>query len=91
MITKVELENYHIRLEYYKSLKINDIKLEDLKDINEIHIDTSLPVIERILSFMVQIGNPYLFKVGDTPVKVSFSKNGPTIQNILESFYIKKT
>lgn len=78
-------------LEYYKSLKIEDVKLEDLKDINEVSIDPELPVIERILSFMVQIRNPYLFKVGDTPVKVGFSNNGPTLQKSLEIFFTKNT
>lgn len=78
-------------LEYYKSLKIEDAKLEDLKDLSDVHINPDLPVIERILSFMVQIGNPYLFKVGDTPVKVRFSKNGPTLQKSLEIFFTKNT
>ncbi|MDE7167881.1 MAG: hypothetical protein K2O28_03415 [Clostridia bacterium] len=71
-------------------MNINDAKLEELKDITDVHIDPNLLVLERILSFMVQIGNPYLFKVGDTPVKVGFSKKGPTLQNILESFYTMK-
>ena len=76
-------------LEYYKSLSIDDVKLEDLKDLNDVHINTELPVIERILSFIVQIKNPYLFKVGDTPVKVEFSDDGPTLQKCLEIFFTK--
>lgn len=78
-------------LEYYKSLKIEDVKLEDLKDISEVKINSDLPVIERILSFMVQIGNPYLFKVGNVPVKVGFSQNGPTLQKSLEIFFTKNS
>lgn len=78
-------------LDYYKSQKISDVNKEDLKDITSIRIDPQKPVIERILSFMVQIGNPYLFKVGDVPVKVSFNNNGPTLQRSLELFFTKNS
>ena len=71
-------------------MDIGDVKLEDLVDIRTVHIDTSKPVLERILSFMVQIKNPYLFKVGDTPVKVEFDDDGPSLQKLLETFFIKK-
>ncbi len=64
MITEEMIEKWQNKLEYYKSLKIEDAKLEELKDLRDVKIDTSLPVIERILSFMIQIENPYLFKVG---------------------------
>ena len=57
-------------LEFYKSADIKDAKLEDLKDIRDVHIDTTKPVHERVFSFWTQIGNPYLFKVGDVKVKV---------------------
>lgn len=77
------------KLEYYKSLDISDVKVEDLVDIRTVHIDTSRPVLERILSFMVQIRNPYLFKVGDTPVKVEFNEEGPSLQKCLELFFTK--
>lgn len=73
----------------YKSLDIKDVKLEDLKDIRDVHIDTTKPVHERVLSFWAQIGNPYLFKVGDTKVKVEFNDNGPSLQELLEAFFIK--
>ena len=82
-------ESLSKRLEYLKSLDIGDVKLEDLVDIRTVHIDTSRPVHERILSFMVQIKNPYLFKVGDTPVKVEFNENGPSLQEALEAFFIR--
>lgn len=78
-------------LDYYKSQKISDVKIEDLKDITSIRVDTQKPVVERILSFMVQIGNPYLFKVGDIPVKVSFNNKGPTLQRSLELFFTKNS
>ena len=46
---------------------------EELVDIRDIHIDTSLPQSERIRSFIKQVKNPYHFKVGKVTVKVSYS------------------
>ena len=83
-------ENLSKQLECLKSLDIGDVKLEDLVDIRNVHIDTSKPVLERILSFMAQIKNPYLFKVGDTPVKVEFNDDGPSLQEALEQFILNQ-
>ena len=89
MITKQKIENLKHKLEYYKSLDIKDIKLEKLKDIRDVKIDATKPVIERICSFLVQMdGNPYIFKVGDTPVKVSFKKEGPSLQKCLVNMIV---
>ena len=89
MITKEKVENLKHKLEYYKSLDIKDVKLEELKDIRDIHIDTTKQVIERILSFIIQMdGNPYIFKVSDTPVKVSFKKEGPSLQKCLVNMIV---
>lgn len=88
MITKEEFENLKQKLEYYKSLDIKDVKLEELKDIRDVKIDTTKPVLERIMSFLIQMeGNPYIFKVGDTPVKVSFNEDGPSLQQCLVNMF----
>lgn len=77
MITKLNLE-------LLKQKNICDADIEDLKDITYVVIDRSKSIAERIASFLEQIGNPYLFKVGNTPVKVSFSPNALTFQKSLE-------
>lgn len=89
MHTKEEIKDLKQKLDYYKSLDIKDVKLEDLKDIRDIKIDTTKHVLERILSFLVQMdGNPYIFKVGDTPVKVSFNEDGPSLQECLVNMFV---
>lgn len=59
---------------------------DDLVDISAIKIDTDKPVIDRIKTFLNEVKNPYLFKVGNVPVKISFAENAPTIQSSLENF-----
>lgn len=60
-----------------KNMHLKDLENADiaaLKDISNIKIDDGKPVIQRLLTFIEQTDSPYLFKVGNTPVKVVFAK-----------------
>ena len=57
--------------------------LESLVDIRDVKIDRSKPVEERMKSYVEQIKNPYLFKVGNTIVRVSYAN---TQANINDNF-----
>ena len=45
---------------------------EMVTDLREVQIDASKPIPERVDSFLTQVSNPYLFKVGDVTVKVNY-------------------
>ncbi len=53
--------------------------ISELVDIREITIDTSLPVEERVKSYIQQIKDPYCFRVGDVKVRVSYSDTDRTL------------
>ena len=53
--------------------------LDSLVDIRDVKIDRTLPVEERMKSYVEQIKNPYLFKVGNTVVRVSYANTQATI------------
>ena len=55
--------------------------LESLVDIRDVKIDRSKPVEERMKSYVEQIKNPYLFKVGNTIVRVSYANTQATIND----------
>ena len=55
--------------------------LNSLVDIRQVKIDRTLPVEERMKSYVEQIRNPYLFKVGDTVVRVSYANTQATIND----------
>ena len=55
--------------------------LESLVDIRDVKIDRSKPVEERMMSYVEQIKNPYLFKVGNTIVRVSYANTQATIND----------
>lgn len=55
--------------------------LESLVDIRDVKIDRSKSVEERMKSYVEQIKNPYLFKVGNTIVRVSYANTQATIND----------
>ena len=62
--------------------------LDELVDIRDVKIDRALPVEDRIISYVQQIKNPYMFKVGDIVVKVSYTKDGPSLQELVEQMLL---
>ena len=55
--------------------------LDSLVDIRDVKIDRSQPVEERMKSYVERIKNPYLFKVGNTVVRVSYANTKATIND----------
>ena len=55
--------------------------LATLVDIRDVKIDRSQPVEDRMKSYVEQIKNPYMFKVGNTIVRVSYSNTQSTIKD----------
>ncbi len=55
-----------------KTAAIADYSKDSLVDLHDVKIDAGKPVPEKMNDYFKQIKNPYLFKVGDVRVKVSF-------------------
>ena len=55
--------------------------LGSLVDIRDVKIDRSMSVEERMKSYVEQIKNPYMFKVGSTVVRVSYANTQATIND----------
>ena len=60
-----------------------------LVDISTVQIDQSKPKEVRMGEFLRQIKNPYLFKVGDVIVKISFRESGVTLQKAIENLIME--
>lgn len=63
--------------------------MEQLTDITQIPVDAAQPAYRRIDRFVSQVGNPYAFRVGDTPVRVTFAQGGPPLSARLEEAAIR--
>ena len=55
--------------------------LDSLVDIRDVKIDRSMSVEDRMKSYVEQIKNPYMFKVGNTVVRVSYANPQATIND----------
>ncbi len=71
-------------LETLKNTDIRTVDKASLVDLDTVIIDDTLPVPERIASFLTQIKNPYCFRIGDVAIKVNYKENGPTFQQNFE-------
>ena len=58
-------------------MKLEDINPDDVDELSSIKIDRRKSSNERILDFLTQVKNPYIFKVNGKLVRMSFSENGP--------------
>ena len=58
-----------------------DKSIDELVDIRDVKLDSSLGQAERIQSFLQQITNPYCFRVGDVVVNVAYTEGGPTLND----------
>ena len=47
-----------------------DKSIDELVDIRDVKLDSSLGQAERIQSFLQQIKNPYCFRVGSNPKRL---------------------
>ena len=79
--------NRQTKMNCLKNIDIEQCEADRLVDLRSVFIDKSLPVPERMCSFVKQIKNPYLFKVDDITVKVEFS-SGKSLEDSLITFLL---
>ena len=79
--------NRQTEMNCLKNADIKQCEPDQLVDLRSVVIDKSLPVPERMRSFVKQAKNPYLFNVDGTTVKVEFS-SGKSFEDTLLSFLL---
>ena len=78
--------NAMMTVEEMKAVDIRTVDRDTLVDICDVKIDRSLPLEERVRSFVEQIKNPYCFRCGDAIVKTSFLDTDVTLEDCVESY-----
>ena len=69
-----------------KNLDIRTIRPDTLEHIENVKINTDLPVEERMMEFVRQIKNPYFLRCGKLIVQVAYSDTDKTINDCLKEF-----
>ena len=85
MKDKYNIKELEEKINKCKKMKLEDINPDDVDDISSIKIDKRKSSNERILDFLRKTKNPYIFKVNNTLVRISFSNNDRTADNCLTS------
>ena len=64
-------------------MKLEDVTLDDVDEINSIKMDRRKSSNERILDFIMKVKNTYIFKVNGKLVKIRFSDTDKTAEGCL--------
>ncbi|MBP3920706.1 MAG: hypothetical protein J6D28_03985 [Bacilli bacterium] len=88
---KYNIEKLREKLERCKNISFNDISLDDVDDISTIKISKKKNEYEKILDFIENTKNPYIFKSNDKFIKIEFSNNDrkaeECLTNVLKDLY----
>jgi hypothetical protein len=69
------------------NIYIGGYGIAGLIDIQDVDVNQNLPVEERIIEFIKQIKNPYLFKYGNTVIRVNFSKTNISFEDRVKNYF----
>ena len=75
------------QLQKMRDLDITKIDREDLADIRDVKIDSSLPEDEKLERYINEIVNPFCFRYGDTPVKIRFVSESRALKKSLSDYF----
>lgn len=75
------------QLTKFENMATECIDKNTLSDISDLKINGKTSA-HRLESFVSQIGNPYCFRVGNTPVRISFHNDRKPLESILRQYFI---
>ena len=90
------MEKYNIKeleekIKRCKYIKVNETNIDDVDELNRIKISRKKSKEEKILDFIGETKNPYIFKVNGKLVKLEFTDNGTNaetaIMNVIKRLY----
>ena len=74
-------------LEKMSHIEIEDMSPDLLRDILEVEMKGET-ASQRLESYIAQVGNPYCFRVGNTPVRISFKLCDETLEKKIKSYFL---
>lgn len=76
-----------LQLQKMSEVDITKISRYTLAEISRVQIDNALPAAQKLESYIEQVGNPYCFRCGDTPVKIRFVTKNRTLKEALYTYF----
>ena len=75
-------------LENLSKESVAEIGSDTLADLLDVTIEGETPA-QRLESYLAQVGDPYLFRVGNTPVRLLFHDEEKPLSIKLKSYFMK--
>ena len=82
---KYDVKKLREKLERCKNVSFDDITLDDVDDISTVKISKKQNEYEKILDFIENTKNPYIFKCNVKFVKIEFSDSNLTASECLSN------
>lgn len=82
-MSNIDFELLEMKLNKCKNMRLEDVDINTVDDLEDIKINRKKPSSERIIDFITNCANPYIFKVNGRLVKIEFSNNEDTAENCL--------
>jgi hypothetical protein len=86
-----KLEKIKDKLKMFENMSLSDIDINDVDELTNIKINKKKSSNERILDFLNEVKNPYVFKMNGKLVRISFSNTDRTaddcLTRVLEKLY----
>ena len=86
-----KLEKIKDKLKMFENMSLSYIDINDVDELTNIKINKKKSSNERILDFLTEVKNPYVFKMNGKLVRISFSNTDRTaddcLTRVLEKLY----
>ena len=79
----IDLKYLKDKLDRCRNIELNEIKIDDVDEISDLNICKRKSSNDRILDFLNEVKNPYVFKVKGKLVKIIFSDTNKTADDCL--------
>ena len=90
-MSNIDLNKIKEKVEKCRKTTFDDVDIAKLKDLSEMRISKKKSSKERILDFLNDVENPYIFRVNNRLVKIEFSSSNKKaedcITNVIKSLY----
>jgi hypothetical protein len=77
-------------IEKYMNVDIRETEARELADISKLQLDTSIAIEKRFSYVLEKLNNPFCFRCGEMGIKLEFDESGPSVQEAVESFFLRK-
>ena len=72
------------------NVNVATVNKEDLIDVSGFTFDNTVPQEQRAMRILEILKNPYCFRMGDMGVKLEFSEDAPSLQDLFTDFLKRK-